>query len=138
MSELFMRFTQVNFAELENDFEKLLNRLRCSQCGAKSAELSGQQRRQAISPNALTAEVRCIVCGKVISLERLEAVPDTKRCVSCQEKLEHSGENAEEPIFCKKCGARMVWRIRTSVSPVKYFLGCSNYPRCTWVISGTW
>ena len=31
---------------------------------------------------------RCIDCGREIELERLEAVPWTRHCIECQEKLE--------------------------------------------------
>jgi len=31
----------------------------------------------------------CISCGKEINAKRLEAVPWTRHCIECQEKLEH-------------------------------------------------
>jgi len=80
----------------------------------------------------------CKICGKPIPLERLKAVPNAERCISCQEKDDKGIVDKEKPIYCKRCGARMVWRLRTSVRPAKYFLGCSNYPKCTFVISGPW
>lgn len=30
---------------------------------------------------------RCDICGKLVPTERLEALPDTKRCVACADKI---------------------------------------------------
>jgi single-stranded DNA-binding protein len=81
---------------------------------------------------------KCRICGIPIPAERLEAIPDTERCILCQQSFEKGEEIKEEPIYCERCGAEMIWRIRKSVSPTKYFLGCSNYPKCTYVVTGTW
>ncbi|MSS71814.1 MAG: hypothetical protein EXS64_10035 [Candidatus Latescibacteria bacterium] len=86
----------------------------------------------------LKSEKTCRDCGKTIPAARLEVVPETSRCIVCQEKFEKGEQKQEELVCCERCGARMVWRIRTSVLPTKYFLGCSNYPKCTYVISGSW
>lgn len=119
----------------EHTLSEILNRFSCSKCGAKDAKLNIEgDAQQIVFDNSELAKT-CIICGKPIPLKRLESVPNTEKCVSCQEKLE---KGKEEPIYCKKCGARMVWRVRTTVLPVKYFLGCSNYPKCTFVISGSW
>ena len=81
----------------------------------------------------------CKMCGKPIPRERLQAIPHAQRCVLCQDKFEHGeADEEEEVIFCEKCGAPMVWRVRTSVLPTKYFLGCSNYPKCKHILAGTW
>lgn len=117
---------------------EILNKFRCSKCGAKDAEIIVEDAEQKIMFDDSKLARTCIVCGKPIPVERLEAVPDTKRCVSCREKFEKGEEDKEEPVYCKRCGAPMVWRVRTSVLPTKYFLGCSNYPKCTYVISGSW
>src|ERR1700683_5804683 len=40
----------------------------------------------------------CISCGKDINAKRLEAVPWTRHCIECQEKLEQ-GQLEEEPRY---------------------------------------
>ena len=41
---------------------------------------------------------RCVDCGEAISWRRLDAFPTAKRCVACQERLEHpSGAAARSP-----------------------------------------
>lgn len=79
----------------------------------------------------------CVACGEPIPLNRLRAAPETPFCVLCQKERE-SGGPREQPVYCKECGAEMVWRVRESTLPTKYFLGCSNYPRCRFVIAGSW
>lgn len=39
---------------------------------------------------------QCINCGEEINLKRLEAVPWTRYCIACQEKLEKGQLQAEE------------------------------------------
>ena len=77
--------------------------------------------------------VVCIKCGQPIPVERLEAVPATKKCVKCQEKAESGEEQRPQASKCKRCGSVMVWRMTKNVKPAKYFLGCSNYPKCTYI-----
>jgi RNA polymerase-binding transcription factor DksA len=75
----------------------------------------------------------CIKCGLPIPVERLEAVPATKKCVKCQEKAESGEEQRPQASKCKRCGSVMVWRMTKNLRPTKYFLGCSNYPKCTYI-----
>ena len=75
----------------------------------------------------------CVKCGNPIPVERLEAVPNAERCVSCQQKAETGVEQKIEATKCKKCGSVMVWRMTKNKRPAKYFLGCSNYPKCTYI-----
>lgn len=37
---------------------------------------------------------RCEICGEMISAARLTARPTARRCVACQERLEHSSTQA--------------------------------------------
>ena len=37
---------------------------------------------------------RCATCGEMISVARLTAMPTARRCVACQERLEHSSTQA--------------------------------------------
>ncbi|TAK04557.1 hypothetical protein EPO44_06580 [bacterium] len=118
-------------------FNYFLARLTCSQCRAKNVQLHWESPATDELDDSEPART-CSVCSKPIPLTRLQALPSATRCVRCQENSEQGLETTEEPVYCKQCGARMVWRVRTSVLPTKYFLGCSNFPRCRFVIADTW
>lgn len=75
----------------------------------------------------------CSVCSEPISPARLEAIPDATSCVRCKEERDNQSPESEELTRCKRCGAEMVWR-KTTVSPTKYFQGCSRFPKCRYVI----
>jgi len=124
-------------AAAENDvIAYFLHRFKCSQCQAKNFNIVPEE----VAPKAEddgAASPLCTKCGDVISFKRMRAVPGTPFCIHCQEEFE-KGPREDEFDLCKKCGARMVQRVRESVLPTKYFLGCSNYPRCRFVIAGSW
>jgi hypothetical protein len=82
----------------------------------------------------------CTECGGIIRPERLEILPDTQLCVSCQRMAEtkpspspgYSGE------FCPKCAAKglkaeLVWRRARDREIRGEFLGCSRYPECQYI-----
>jgi hypothetical protein len=84
---------------------------------------------------------RCAGCGMSIPPERLEAIPEATRCVSCQHQEE--GEPTDwhiSEIECPRCAAngvrsQMVWRTARDPSISGYFLGCSRFPECRYVDS---
>jgi hypothetical protein len=76
------------------------------------------------------AAVLCEVCRSPIPLERLEAVPDAKRCARCQEQAE-SGTNAvAEPEFCPQCGALVEIRVSRGTGITRYKRVCTGIPPC--------
>lgn len=83
---------------------------------------------------------RCVGCGRAISPERLNAIPDVTRCVPCQQRTESDTSNWQvSEVECPRCAShglrsRMVWR--TARDPAKfsgYFLGCSRFPECRYI-----
>jgi DNA-directed RNA polymerase subunit RPC12/RpoP len=132
MEELRSRAPQT---EIETQPDQLLPRFRCGQCQAKNCEILHEH-----SFSTLVQPVRaplCTQCGETIPHSRLKAVPGTPFCVRCQGQFEQP-QKQDEPVYCNRCGAMMVLRVRESILPTKYFLGCSNYPRCRFVISSDW
>ena len=111
----------------------------CSRCRARNVELVPEAQKEPeprlADPGGLSP--LCVQCGEAIPVKRLRAVPGTPFCVRCQEEFEQ-GQPEDDTVNCKRCGAKMVWRVRQSVLPTKYFLGCSNYPRCNFAIAGSW
>ena len=133
-SDIFQEKLHSHFEDSEfEDLEKFLtlhsHKFLCSKCNSKK-----------ISTQIYDSELAkvCSRCHKPIPLERLAAIPNVLHCVRCQEAIENGEDLKDEEEKCDRCGDKMEWRIRQSILPVKYFLGCSNYPRCRFVISGTW
>ncbi|MEX0611505.1 MAG: TraR/DksA C4-type zinc finger protein [Pirellulales bacterium] len=75
------------------------------------------------------AAVLCEVCRAPIPPERLEAVPDTKRCAACQGKAE-TGQLADEPEYCPHCGAVVEIRVSRGAGITRYKRFCTGEPPC--------
>ena len=63
----------------------------------------------------------CISCGKEINSKRLEAVPWTRHCIECQEKLEQGrleeASNTWKATFAVACNQRSSSGLRSVRSP---------------------
>jgi|GEM_PF-6687684 len=81
----------------------------------------------------------CVGCGRPIPPERMDALPETTRCVSCQQRSESAPTDLRvSEILCPRCAARgfqsrMVWRTARNPTIPGYFLGCSRYPECRYM-----
>ena len=82
----------------------------------------------------------CAGCGRPIPPERLDALPDVTRCVTCQLRAEAAPSDPRvSDVECPRCAAqglqaRMVWRTaRDPAMFAGYFLGCSRFPDCRYV-----
>jgi hypothetical protein len=81
----------------------------------------------------------CAGCGRPISPERLQAIPEAALCVSCQERAESASTDWRvSEVECPRCAARglrsrMVWRTARDPTIPGYFLGCSRFPDCRYV-----
>ena len=119
-------------------------KLSCSKCGSKKTKCVPLQIIDD-SRNAVVDEGKnCIQCGKRIPSERLSAIPNAIRCVECQnnprDTCEDSVDYGDDDIgSCPRCGSPLVWKERVRDNPLwniqgsRYFLGCSNYPRCHYI-----
>jgi hypothetical protein len=76
------------------------------------------------------AAVLCEICRTPIAPERLEAVPHTKRCATCQ-GLSESGRLADvEPEFCPHCGSPVEIRVSRGSGITRYKRVCTGSPPC--------
>lgn len=73
--------------------------------------------------------VLCEVCRQAIPPERLEVLPDARRCITCQQDAE-SGRLAAEPEYCPRCGSLMVLRVASAAGITRYRMFCTGDPRC--------
>jgi hypothetical protein len=75
------------------------------------------------------AAVLCEVCRQPIPPERLDAVPEAKRCAACQ-GLAEAGRLAEEPEYCPNCGAIIEVRVSRGAGITRYKRVCTGNPPC--------
>jgi rubrerythrin len=96
-----------------------------------------KEKRLAASPSDISgaddqwqAVVLCEVCRTPIPLERLDAVPDTKRCAKCQGLAELDKLPDAEPDFCPHCGALVEVRVSRGSGITRYKRVCTGSPPC--------
>lgn len=73
--------------------------------------------------------VLCEICRQAISAERLEFMPGTRRCVTCQ-GLDETGKLVDEPEFCPKCGALVELRVSRGAGITRYKRFCTGNSGC--------
>lgn len=73
--------------------------------------------------------VPCEACGAMIPRERLEVLPDSRLCASCQGKLDR-GATAGPSEYCPRCGAPMLVRPSRGAGITRYAAVCSQGARC--------
>jgi len=135
----------------ETDHEKayLRFRLACKNSGVDEAQIvsagfqfppSHEPMQHEYDSDVVEIPVRlCLICSRPIHPERIEAVPNTTRCVSCQASAESVSSNPKSSgIECPRCAERglrsqMVWRVARDPNIPGYFLGCSRFPDCRYV-----
>lgn len=76
------------------------------------------------------AAVLCEVCRVPIPLERLEAVPGTRRCTACQGKAETGLLIEDDPEYCRHCGALVELRVSRGGGITRYRRFCTGVPPC--------
>jgi Zn finger protein HypA/HybF involved in hydrogenase expression len=74
--------------------------------------------------------VLCEICREPIAPERLEAIPDVKRCATCAAKVESGRLDDIEPDFCPHCGALVEVRVSRGSGITRYKRVCTGYPPC--------
>lgn len=104
-----------------------LSRLSCDECGCVGLALRDTD--DADEWDDWQQAVLCEVCSQPISPERLEVLPEAKRCVGCQGAADR-GEEVDEPDFCPKCGALVELRVSRGRGTTRYKLFCTGDPPC--------
>jgi hypothetical protein len=74
--------------------------------------------------------VLCEACREPIPPERLEAIPDTKRCAACAAKAESGQLTDIEPDYCPHCGALIEVRVSHGTGITRYRRVCTGDPPC--------
>ena len=76
------------------------------------------------------AAVLCEVCRKPIDPERLEALPQTRRCTECQGQAEAGTLPDDDIEFCPKCGSLVELRVSRGSGLTRYQRFCTGSPAC--------
>jgi hypothetical protein len=71
------------------------------------------------------AAVLCEVCRQPIDPERLEVLPGTHRCTTCQHESE-TGTLHDDPEFCPRCGALVEIRVSRGSGITRYKRFCTG------------
>ncbi len=79
--------------------------------------------------NDWQAAMLCEICREPIDPERVEAIPGTKRCATCQGKAE-AGQLVDEPDYCPNCGALVEVRVSRGSGITRYKRVCTGEPPC--------
>ncbi len=98
--------------------------LPCPQCGriGLTAEPASDDGADWGEPAA------CSSCGSPIPQERLQAIPGTTLCATCQRDDELGATTTQE--YCPRCGAAMELRLSKSRGITRYVLACAGNPPC--------
>jgi hypothetical protein len=72
---------------------------------------------------------RCEICRQPIPAERLEALPNAKSCLNCQQ-AEETGQSHSEAEYCPRCGALLELRVSRRGGLTRYQLFCTGQPPC--------
>lgn len=96
----------------------------CPTCKRKGLVASEAEADEWESGDWQTATL-CEACRQPIDPERLEALPGTKRCVSCQGKADAGKLDEGEPEFCPKCGGLVELRVSSGTGITRYRRYCT-------------
>jgi predicted RNA-binding Zn-ribbon protein involved in translation (DUF1610 family) len=107
------------FDLLEQLFLSAADKMPCPECG--HVGLVVEEAR-----DEWKEEKPCTACGRPIEPERLEFLPDTELCVTCQRHAE-SGDRQVEFEYCPHCGAPMEIRKSTGPGLTRYVARCSAH-----------
>lgn len=110
---------------LEELFQIMAGQFKCPSCSRHGLSV----RQVTEDAFAWPEPTLCEGCSKPIPPERLEALPESTLCAACQRKQE-SGELAETPEYCPKCGSPMEIRPSRSAGITRYVWVCTGNPPC--------
>jgi hypothetical protein len=96
----------------------------CRECSAAGLRISPYQDED----DWATAR-RCEICRQPIAPERLEALPEAKRCLKCQQ-AEDTGQAKGEVEYCPRCGSLLELRVSRRGGLTRYQMFCTGQPPC--------
>jgi hypothetical protein len=113
----------------------LYDKLRCRECERRDLRLSDDAGRLLIDSTSIT---RCQNCKSVIPLPRLAAMPNSRICFACAADTARPLPDPPHPQpppnrqKCPSCNHPTI--VRQSKMDGEFFLGCTDFPKCTWTM----
>src|SRR5690606_31524452 len=74
--------------------------------------------------------VLCEICRKAIDPERLEFLPETRRCAECQHLAETDALPDDDVEYCPRCGSLVELRVSHAGGLTRYKRLCTGDPPC--------
>lgn len=105
-------------------------RMTCPICKEIGLSFSEADAEEQFNEADWQAAILCEVCREPIPPERLEVMPDSRRCVACQGKAESGTLEEDEPEFCPRCGSLVELRVSTRGGLTHYRRFCTGTPAC--------
>jgi hypothetical protein len=125
---LLRREPDANVELVSELFVEAAPRMTCPICKEKS--LAATPADESNDGDDWQAAVLCEICRTPIDPERLEAVPNTKRCARCQGLSESGRLTDQELEYCSHCGALVEIRVSRGSGITRYKRVCTGSPPC--------
>jgi DNA-directed RNA polymerase subunit M/transcription elongation factor TFIIS len=109
-------------------FRSAADKFHCPRCGTHGMIVGSVHQEDEENDEAWGMARRCDDCGEAISSERLQALPESRRCAACQARDER-GEASGPQEYCPKCGSIMVVRQTRGAGLTRYQLICPSCRR---------
>lgn len=103
------------------------SRLACDRCG--KASLQVRLDADDAGRGEWEQVIVCEICREPIPIERLEFMPNARRCACCQDATDR-GQSFAEPEFCPRCGSLVELRVSRGGGVARYKLWCTGNPPC--------
>ncbi len=117
-------------ALIEALFVEGAGRMTCPLCKEKKLLARPSQAAVNEDDSDWQTAVLCEICREPIDPERVEAIPNTKRCASCATKVEQGQLDEIEPDYCPNCGALVEVRVSSGSGITRYKRACTGNPPC--------
>jgi RNA polymerase-binding transcription factor DksA len=112
---------------VETLFVESAPRMTCPICKEKNLMASPTELENA---DDWQTAVLCETCREPIDPERIEALPNTKRCAACAAKAESGQLQDVDPDYCPHCGALVEVRVSRGSGITRYKRVCTGDPPC--------
>ncbi|MGI9457426.1 MAG: TraR/DksA C4-type zinc finger protein [Aeoliella sp.] len=107
-----------------------VGRMTCPSCKGIGLHATDGDQQPSQEDGDWQAAALCEICRKTIDEERLEALPGTLRCATCQGQAEAGTLPDDDPEFCPKCGALVELRVSRGSGITRYKRFCTGVPAC--------
>lgn len=127
------------------NISELVERFICSKCNAKNFQVFDNHELMLFDTKK---NINCEICNLPLPYPRLSTMPNTRRCINCEnsnEQVNNDIKFPEVPIglrgkcpSCQKKRDKGIVVVYQNSNDKSFFLGCSNFPKCIWSSNKNW